>query len=39
MIVDGPSMGSQLVTVTIRWQLPGEATPHQYVGASMVGLN
>ena len=25
--------------VTIRWQLPGEATPHQYVGAVMVGLN
>lgn len=35
----GPSTTSNLVTVTIRWQLPGEATPHQYVGAVMVGLN
>jgi type IV pilus assembly protein PilV len=39
VIVNGPSVGSRLATVTVRWQLPGEATPHQYVGASMVGLN
>ncbi|CAG1008377.1 hypothetical protein BURK1_03521 [Burkholderiales bacterium] len=38
-VVAGPSSTSNLVTVTIRWQLPGEATPHQYVGAVMVGLN
>ena len=38
-VVDGPSTTSQLVTVTIRWQLPGDTTPHQYVGAVMVGLN
>ena len=35
----GPSTTSNLVTITVRWQLPGEATPHQYVGAVMVGLN
>ena len=39
VIVAGPSKGSLLATVTVRWQLPGDATPHQYVGASMVGLN
>lgn len=39
VVADGPSTTSNLVTVTIRWQLPGEATPHQYVGAVMVGLN
>ena len=39
VIVAGPSNGSLLATVTVRWQLPGDATPHQYVGASMVGLN
>jgi len=25
--------------VTVRWQLPGESTPHQYVGSVMVGQN
>lgn len=39
VVEDGPSASSNLVTVTIRWQLPGETTPHQYVGAVMVGLN
>ena len=40
VVVDaGPSLNSNLVTVTIRWQLPGDATPHQYVGTVMVGLN
>ena len=39
VVADGPSTTSNLVTVTIRWQLPGETTPHQYVGAVMVGLN
>ena len=39
VVVDGPSTTSNLVTVTMRWQLPGDATPHQYVGAVMVGLN
>lgn len=39
VVVNGPSTTSSLVTVTIRWQLPGETTPHQYVGAVMVGLN
>ena len=39
VVADGPSTTSSLVTVTIRWQLPGETTPHQYVGAVMVGLN
>lgn len=39
VVVDGPSTSSNLVTVTMRWQLPGDPTPHQYVGAVMVGLN
>jgi type IV pilus assembly protein PilV len=40
VVVDpGPSASSSLVTVTIRWQLPGDPTPHQYVGSVMVGLN
>ena len=39
VVADGPSTTSQLVTVTVRWQLPGESTPHQYVGVVMVGLN
>lgn len=39
VVADGPSTTSNLVTVTIRWQLPGETTAHQYVGAVMVGLN
>jgi type IV pilus assembly protein PilV len=39
VVEDGPSTTSNLVTVTIRWQLPGDPTPHQYVGAVMVGLN
>ena len=39
VVVDGPTATSNLVTVTIRWQLPGDPTPHQYVGAVMVGMN
>ena len=39
VIVNGPSNGSLLATVTIRWQLPGDPTANQYVGAAMVGLN
>ncbi|MEO8486781.1 MAG: pilus assembly protein PilV [Betaproteobacteria bacterium] len=39
VVIDGPSTTSSLVTVTIRWQLAGDPTPHQYVGAVMVGLN
>ena len=35
----GPSTDSNLVTITVRWQLPGEATPHQYVATVMVGQN
>jgi type IV pilus assembly protein PilV len=39
VVADGPSTTSQLVTITIRWQVPGEALPHQYVSAVLVGLN
>ena len=39
VVVDGPTANSNLVTVTIRWQLPGDPTAHQYVGAVMVGTN
>ena len=35
---DGPSSTSNLITVTVRWQLPGDPTPHQYVGTVIVGL-
>ena len=35
----GPTATSNLVTITVRWQLPGEATPHQYVATVMVGQN
>lgn len=35
----GPTTTSSLVTVTVRWQMPGEGTPHQYVGSVMVGQN
>ena len=38
-VAAGPSTTSSLVTVTMRWQLPGDPTPHQYVGTVMVGLN
>ncbi len=39
VVAAGPSANSSLVTVTIRWQLPGEASPHQFVSSVMVGLN
>jgi len=40
VVVDpGPSASSNQVTVTMRWQLPGDTTPHQYVATVMVGLN
>ena len=39
VVAAGPSTTSNLVTVTIRWQLPGEATGHQFVSATLVGLN
>lgn len=38
-VAAGPSSTSSMVTVTLRWQLPGESTPHQYVSAVLVGLN
>ena len=39
VVADGPSTTSQQVTVTIRWQVPGDATPHQFVSTVLVGLN
>jgi type IV pilus assembly protein PilV len=38
-VAAGPTNDSNLVTITVRWQLPGEATPHQYVATVMVGQN
>ena len=38
-VAAGPTTTSSQVTVTVRWQLPGEAGPHQYVGTVMVGQN
>lgn len=35
----GPTPTSRIVTVTLRWQLPGDATPHQYVTTAVVGRN
>jgi type IV pilus assembly protein PilV len=38
-VVNGPSTTSVQVTVTIWWQLPGEATPHNYRTTGVVGAN
>lgn len=35
----GPSINSSNIAVTIRWQLPGEATPHQYQATAVLGQN
>ena len=39
VVEPGPSTTSSMVTVTMRWQLPGETAPHQYVSSVLVGLN
>ena len=38
-IVPGPSANSAIATVTIFWQLPGEAQPHNYSTTAVVGSN
>jgi type IV pilus assembly protein PilV len=38
-IVPGPSANSAVATVTIFWQLPGEAQPHNYSTTAVVGSN
>jgi type IV pilus assembly protein PilV len=38
-VVPGPSANSAVVTVTIFWQLPGEAQPHNYSTTAVVGSN
>lgn len=35
----GLSTNSAYVTITVFWQLPGEATPHRYVTSAVVGKN
>lgn len=35
----GPSATSTLVTVTVFWQLPGEAAPHNYSTTAIIGRN
>ncbi len=35
----GPSTTSTQVTVTLYWQLPGEATPHNYSTTAVIGRN
>ena len=36
-VAPGPSTTSSNVTVTIRWQLPGETAPHSYRTTAVVG--
>jgi type IV pilus assembly protein PilV len=36
-VAPGPSTTSSNVTVTIRWQLPGETVPHSYRTTAVVG--
>ena len=36
-VVAGPSTTSSNVTVTVRWQLPGDSTPHNYQTTAVVG--
>jgi type IV pilus assembly protein PilV len=36
-VTAGPSTTSSNVTVTIRWQLPGESTSHNYQTTAVVG--
>jgi type IV pilus assembly protein PilV len=38
-IAAGPSTTSNVVTVTVFWQLPGEPTPHNYSTTAVVGFN
>jgi len=38
-VVPGPSANSTVVTVTIFWQLPGDATQHNYSTTAVVGIN
>jgi type IV pilus assembly protein PilV len=38
-VEDGPTSFSQRVTIVVRWQLPGEATPHNYTTTVVVGQN
>jgi type IV pilus assembly protein PilV len=35
----GPSAASQTVSVTVRWQLPGETLPHRYSVSAVIGRN
>ena len=35
----GPTARSSLVTVTVRWHLPGEAAGSQYVTSAVIGAN
>jgi type IV pilus assembly protein PilV len=38
-VVPGPSNGSSVVTVTIRWLLPGESKGSQYETSAVLGNN
>ena len=35
----GPSIASQAVSVTVRWQLPGETQSHRYSSSAVIGRN
>ena len=38
-VVPGPSANSSVVTVTLFWQLPGDATQHNYSTTAVIGVN
>ena len=38
-VANGPSAGSRSVTVTVRWQLPGEPLAHHYGVSGVIGRN
>jgi type IV pilus assembly protein PilV len=38
-VEDGPALRSSLVTVTVRWRLPGETKGSQYITSAVIGSN
>jgi type IV pilus assembly protein PilV len=38
-VEDGPALRSSLVTVTVRWRLPGESQGSQYITSAVIGSN
>jgi type IV pilus assembly protein PilV len=38
-VVAGPSASSRTVTVTLHWQMPGDAQSHRYAASATIGRN